>query len=81
MVIYSLEDLSLREIMALRKSLDHLPITGIDALFVGTLQLKLNEQIKQIEAHLQLEKTQKDQSLEEAINQDTSKSKKTNQVK
>jgi hypothetical protein len=49
--LYDLENLTLREIKALRTSLDHLPINGIDAFFVGTLQIKLNEQIKQIEAH------------------------------
>ena len=50
--LYDLENLTLREIRALRTSLDHLPINGIDAFFVGTLQLKLNEQIKQIETHI-----------------------------
>jgi hypothetical protein len=50
--LYDLENLTLREIKALRTGLDHLPINGIDAFFVGTLQIKLNEQIKQIEAHI-----------------------------
>jgi len=44
--LYDLENLTLREIKALRTGLDHLPINGIDAFFVGTLQIKLNEQIK-----------------------------------
>ena len=43
--LYDLENLTLREIKALRTGLDHLPINGIDAFFVGTLQIKLNEQI------------------------------------
>jgi hypothetical protein len=50
--LYDLENLTLREIKALRTGLDHLPINGIDAFFIGTLQLKLNEQIKQIETHI-----------------------------
>jgi hypothetical protein len=50
--LYGLEGLSLREVRALRTGLDHLPINGIDAFFVGTLQIKLNEQIKQIENHI-----------------------------
>ena len=50
--LYNLEDLSLREIRALRTGLNHLPINGIDALFIGALQIKLNNQIKQIESHI-----------------------------
>ena len=50
--LYDLEDLSLREIKALRTGLNHLPINGIDAFFIGTLQIKLNDQIKQIESHI-----------------------------
>jgi hypothetical protein len=50
--LYDLEDLSLREIKALRTSLNHLPINGIDAFFIGALQIKLNDQIKQIESHI-----------------------------
>ena len=30
MILYNLENLHLREIKALRKSLDYIPITGID---------------------------------------------------
>jgi|TARA_B100000795_G_C22344335_1_gene266244 hypothetical protein len=46
---YNLTSLSLRELRALRKSTDFLPITGVDAIFLGTLQVKLNQKIESIE--------------------------------
>ena len=46
---YNLTNLSLRELRALRKSTDYIPITGIDAIFVGTIQVKLNQKIESIE--------------------------------
>ena len=46
---YNLTNLSLRELRALRKSTDYIPITGIDAIFIGTIQVKLNQKIKIIE--------------------------------
>jgi len=46
---YNLTNLSLRELRALRKSTDFIPITGIDAIFIGTLQVKLNQKIEGIE--------------------------------
>jgi hypothetical protein len=50
---YNLQKLELREIRCLRKSLDYLPIKGIDALFVANLQLKLNQKIETVEAQLE----------------------------
>lgn len=76
MEIYSLDNLTLREVKALRKSLDFIPITGIDAMFIGTLQLKMNEQIQQIETHINSQNSSKNQSLEQAIKQDKKSSKK-----
>ena len=49
---YNIRNLSLREIMALRKSTDFIPITGVDAIFIGTIQVKLNEKITTIEKEL-----------------------------
>jgi len=46
---YNLTNLSLRELRALRKSTDFIPITGIDAIFIGTIQVKLNQKIESIE--------------------------------
>lgn len=71
MTIFSLDNLTLREIKALRKSLDYIPITGIDAMFIATLQLKMNEQLKEIEDHLQQEQNSKNEALKEAIEQDS----------
>tara|TARA_R110001583_G_scaffold7581_7_gene37496 strand:- start:2013 stop:2204 length:192 start_codon:yes stop_codon:yes gene_type:complete len=49
---YNLTNLSLRELRALRKSTDFIPITGIDAIFIGTLQVKLTAKIEGIEEQL-----------------------------
>lgn len=70
MIIYSLDELSLREIRALRKSLDYLPITGIDASFIAMLQHKTSTQILEIENHIKSEEITKQKSLEEAIQND-----------
>ena len=50
---YNLTNLSLRELRALRKSTDYIPITGIDAIFIGTIQVKLNQKIESIEQQLE----------------------------
>ncbi len=52
---YNLTNLSLRELRALRKSTDFIPITGIDAIFIGTIQVKLNQKIETIESQLEEE--------------------------
>jgi cell division protein ZapA (FtsZ GTPase activity inhibitor) len=70
-MIYSLEDLNLREIRAIRKSLDYIPITGIDAAFIAILQNKIQQQIQQIEDFLKQEEEEKQNSLAEAIQNDT----------
>ena len=46
---YTLKNLSLPEIKALKQSLDFIQITGKDAMFIGLLQNKLSNQIKEIE--------------------------------
>ena len=55
--LYTLEQLTLREVKALRKGLEFIQISGIDAMFMGMLQAKMGEQIKSIESHI-AEKTQ-----------------------
>jgi len=67
MILYNLEDLHLREIKALRKSLDYIPITGIDATFIAILQNKIDTQIKQIEDFLRSEEEIKQSELQTAI--------------
>ena len=76
-MIYTLEDLNLREIKALRKSLDYIPITGVDAAFIAILQNKVSTQILQIEEYLQKEENEKNTSLQEAIKKDPENSKTT----
>ena len=48
--IHSLKKLSLREIKAILQGLNHIQITGADAMFIGMLQIKIQNQIKEIEA-------------------------------
>lgn len=70
MELYQLDNLTLREIRALRKSLDFIPITGGDAMFMGTLQIKMNDHIQQIESHINSLENEKNQKLEQAVTQD-----------
>ncbi len=49
---YNIQKLELREIRALRKSTNYLPINGIDAQFVANLQIKLDQKIGSIERDL-----------------------------
>jgi hypothetical protein len=70
-MIYSLEDLNLREIRAIRKSLDYIPITGIDATFIAILQNKIQQQIQQIEDFIKQEEEEKQKGLAEALQNDT----------
>ena len=67
MTTYSLEGLNPREIKAIRKSLDSIPITGIDAAFIAMLQHKISTQIQEIENHIKKEEIAKQKSLEKAI--------------
>ena len=71
MILYNLENLHLREIKALRKSLDYIPITGIDAAFIAILQNKIDIQVKQIEDFLRSEEETKQSKLQEAIQNDS----------
>jgi len=82
MTIYSLDGLTPREIKAIRKSLDSIPITGIDAAFIAMLQHKISTQIQEVENHIQNEELSKQKSLEKAIqNNSESNSKQTQKGK
>ena len=70
MTIYSLDNLTLREIKALRKSLDYIPITGIDAAFIAMLQHKISTQTQEVEKHIKDEEIAKQQELNQAIQND-----------
>ena len=51
--IHNLEKLTLREIKALLQGLNTIQISGIDAIFIGNLQVKINDQILKIEEESQ----------------------------
>lgn len=46
---YTLDNLSLKEIEALRMGLDDLRIVGKEAMFIALLQNKLNNKLKEIQ--------------------------------
>ena len=52
---YTLEKLSVKEIEALRMGLDDLRIVGKEAMFIGLLQNKLNNKLKEIQQHISSE--------------------------
>ena len=64
---YNLTNLSLRELRALRKSTNYIPITGIDAIFIGTIQVKLDQKMESIE---KLEEEEKNQNPQPSIKQE-----------
>ena len=66
--IFNIENFTLREIRALRQGLNAIDIKGIDALFIATLQIKLNDQIKQIENHIEEEKNKIKVSTSKKLN-------------
>jgi hypothetical protein len=50
--LYDLEGFTYREVKAMYKGLETITIQGIDAMFIGMLQSKLLQQIKEIEANI-----------------------------
>ena len=58
MNVFSIENLQLEEIKLLRQSLNVIQITGASAQFVANLQIKLDQEISQIEKMI-LEDTKK----------------------
>ena len=58
MNVFSIENLQLEEVKLLRQSLNIIQITGASAQFVANLQIKLDNEISQIEVML-IEETKK----------------------
>lgn len=56
---FTVDNLQLEEIRLLRQSLNVIEIKGASAIFVATLQVKLDNEIQQIEAMLREEETKK----------------------
>lgn len=59
MNLFTIENLSLDEIAALRQSLNVIDIKGSSAQFIANLQIKLDNEISQIQNMLQQENTKK----------------------
>jgi hypothetical protein len=72
MNIFSI-DVTLNELTFLRQSLDVVSISGKDAKFLANLQVKLEQEIQDIQILLQQEDSKKKQELEELIQQETKK--------
>jgi hypothetical protein len=59
MNLFSIENLSLEEINLLRQSLNVIDIKGASAIFVATLQVKLDQEISQIRTMMEEEEKKK----------------------
>jgi hypothetical protein len=59
MNVFTIDNLQLDEIRLLRQSLNVIEIKGISAIFVANLQIKLDGEIREIEAMLKEEETKK----------------------
>jgi len=62
--LFNLEGLTLREVRAIRQGLNTIQISGIDAMFIGTLQVKIDSQVKEIEKHIEENQTPPLEELE-----------------
>jgi len=60
-------DLTPGEISLLRQSLDLITITGKDAKFVASLQIKLESELEQINAMMSKDSQKKKQELDELV--------------
>ena len=59
MNLFTIENLSLEEISLLRQSLNIIEIKGSSAIFVATLQIKLDQEISQIHSMIEEEEKKK----------------------
>ena len=59
MNLFSIDNLSLEEINLLRQSLNIIEIKGASAIFVATLQVKLDQEISQIRTMIEEEEKKK----------------------
>ena len=65
MNLFTIENLSLDEIAALRQSLNVIDIKGSSAQFIANLQIKLDNEISQIQNMLHQENTKKHSGVKE----------------
>jgi hypothetical protein len=73
MDIFSI-DVTHNELAFLRQSLDVVSVSGKDAKFLATLQVKIENELVQIEQIKQAEEQKKRESLQELINQEAQSS-------
>ena len=59
MNLFSIENLTVEEITLLRQALNVIDIKGASAIFVATLQVKLDQELSQITSILQEEQNKK----------------------
>lgn len=59
MNLFNIDNLSLEEINLLRQSLNVIEIKGASAIFVATLQMKLDQEISQIRTMIEEEEKKK----------------------
>lgn len=76
MDIFSI-DLTLNEMAFIRQSLDVVSINGKDAKFLANLQVKMENEISEVQKMLQKEETKKKEELDQLIASEQSKSTKT----
>ena len=69
-------ELTLNEIQLLRQSLDVISISGKDAKFVATLQVKLEREMAQIQEILKQEEAKKQKELQETLAREEKKNSK-----
>ena len=67
MNLFTIENLTLDEIAALRQSLNVIDIKGSSAQFIANLQIKLDNEISQIQNILQNANNQEDTKKQEGI--------------
>lgn len=79
MNIFSI-DLTVNEIQLLRQSLDIISIKGTDAKFLANLQIKLENELIQIQEILKQEESKKQQDLQYIIEKEEKKSKKQQSI-
>ena len=73
MDIFSI-DVTHNELAFLRQSLDIVTVSGKDAKFLATLQVKIENELVQIEQMKQAEERKKKEGLQELINQEVQSS-------
>ncbi len=68
MILFSIENLSIEEIAAMRQSLNVIDIKGSSAQFIATLQTKLDNEISSAQQILKQEEAKKTNGIKEIEN-------------